>query len=116
LPALPSAIERIEKLVERELAAEEAVRSQLGSLARVPADAERCARTLATLTQTLHALTRLRGGVAPDSGSHDDDDMPKDIDEFRRELARRMREFVRSRTGGRVCGATPVVDGAESGS
>ncbi len=54
---------------ERELAAEEAVRAQLGPLARAPADAERCARTLATLTQTLHALARLRSGRAPDTGS-----------------------------------------------
>lgn len=114
-PAGPSAIERIERLVERELVAEEAVRAQLGPLARAPADAERCARTLATLTQTLHALVRLRGGLAPDSGSHDDD-MPRDIDEFRHGLARRIREFVRSRTGGRICGAPPLADGAESGS
>jgi hypothetical protein len=41
-------IERIERLVERELEAEEAVRAQLGPLPRAPANAERCARTLAT--------------------------------------------------------------------
>jgi len=93
------AIERIERLVQRELAAEEAVRAQLGPLPRPPADAERAARTLATLTQTLHALQRLRCGLPPDSGSDDNDDMPRDIDEFRRELARRIDAFVASRTG-----------------
>jgi hypothetical protein len=92
-----SAIARIERLVAKELAAEEAVRAQLGPLPRPPADAERAARTLATLTQTLHALQRLRCGLPPDSGS-DDDDMPRDIDEFRRELARRIDAFVASRT------------------
>lgn len=96
----PSPIERIEKLVERELAAEEAVRAQLGPLARAPADAERSARTLATLTQTLHALARLRGGAAPDQGSDDDDDIPADIDEFRRDLARRIDAFVAAETHG----------------
>jgi len=97
-PAAPSAIERIERLVEKELSAEEAVRAQLGPLPRLPADAERAARTLATLTQTLHALARLRCGLAPDGGSDDDDDMPRDIDEFRRDLARRIDAFVASRT------------------
>ena len=94
----PSAIERIERLVEKELAAEEAMRAQLGPLPRVPADAERSARTLATLTQTLQALARLRCGLPPDGGFDDDDDMPRDIDEFRRDLARRIDAFVASRT------------------
>jgi hypothetical protein len=96
--AAPSAIERIERLVEKELSAEEAVRAQLGPLPRLPADAERAARTLATLTQTLQALARLRCGLPPDGGPDDDDDMPRDIDEFRRELARRIDAFVASRT------------------
>jgi hypothetical protein len=96
--AVPSAIERIERLVEKELAAEEAVRAQLGPLPRLPVDAERAARTLATLTQTLQALARLRCGLPPDGGFDDDDDMPRDIDEFRRDLARRIDAFVASRT------------------
>jgi hypothetical protein len=93
-----TAIARIERLVEKELAAEEAMRAQLGPLPRPPADAERSARTLATLTQTLHALARLRAGRPADLGADDDDDMPRDIDEFRRELARRIDAFVASRT------------------
>lgn len=96
LPA-PSAAERIARLVEKEIAAEEAMRAHLGALPRTPADAERAARTLATLTQTLHALARLRCGETPDIGG-DDDDMPRDIDEFRRDLARRIDAFVASRT------------------
>ena len=115
-PPLPSALERIERLVLRELAAEEAAREQLGPLPRTSADAQRCAGTLATLTQTLHALARLRGGFLPDQGSsNDDDDMPANIDDFRNELARRIDAFVASRTdGGDARGASgaAVVDEA----
>jgi hypothetical protein len=96
LPALP-AIDRIERLVEQELAAEEAGRAQFGLLPRAPGDAERCARTLAILTRTLHALARLRGGATEQGLRHDDDDMPADIDEFRRDLARRIEAFLESR-------------------
>ena len=110
LPALP-AIDRIQRLVEQELAAEEAGRAQFGLLPRAPGDAERCARTLAILTKTLQALARLRGG-ATEQGSADDDDMPTDIDEFRNELARRIRVFVQSRTGSGVCSAVESADGA----
>ncbi len=84
-----AAIERIEETgPQQELDAEEAVRTRLGRLPRPAADAERVARTLATLTQTLHALQRLRCGVGAQSAANDYDDMPEDIDEFRRNLAR----------------------------
>jgi transposase-like protein len=105
-----SAIARLERLVEQELAAEEAVRAQLGPLPRNAADAERTARTLSTLTQTLHALQRLRGGLAADRP--DDDDIPRDINEFRRELARRINALVARPTDGTNAGRDPgaVVD------
>jgi hypothetical protein len=102
-----SARERIVRQVEKELAAEEAARAELGAAARPPADAERCARTLATLTQTLQALWRLRGNLSSDTGAEtDDDDMPTDIDEFRRELARRIEAFLQTE---------PDEDGADAG-
>jgi transposase-like protein len=88
--AAPAAtFDRIQRLVEQELAAEEASRAELGLLPRGPGDAERCARTLAILTRTLHELARLRGGAATQGLRHDDD-IPADIDEFRNELARRI--------------------------
>ena len=102
-----SAIDRIERLVAQELAAEEAGRAQLGLLPRGPGDAERCARTLAILTRTLQALARLRGGATEHGLRHDDDDMPADIDEFRNQLARRIDAFVASRTDGRNAGGVP---------
>jgi hypothetical protein len=91
-----SHVARLEKLVEQEIAAEEAVRAQLGALPRKRADAQAAARTLTTLTEALHGLARLRAGVHP--GGPDDDDIPHDIDAFRRELARRIDAFVASRT------------------
>ncbi len=93
-----STIDRIEQLVEKALAAEEAVRAQLGPLPRPRREAERAARTLAVLTQTLHALQRLRCGLSPNTRANDYDDMPRDVDEFRRNLARRIDAFVASRT------------------
>ena len=94
----PSAIDRIEALVVKEIEAEEAARAQLIGKRRVVGAAERSARTLATLTQTLHILQRLRAGHPPEPETLDDDDMPRDIDEFRRDLARRIDAFVASRT------------------
>ncbi len=95
-----SAIARLERLIEQELAAHEATRAELGALARAPTDAERCARILSILTQTLQRLMHLRAGVAPEQGSYDDDDIPADIDEFRRDLARRIEAFVASEIDG----------------
>jgi hypothetical protein len=92
-----SAIARIERLIEQELAAQEATRASLGSLARAPTEAERCARTLSTLTQTLQTLMRLRAGNAPEQGTDDDADLPADADECRNELARRIEAFLESR-------------------
>lgn len=94
-----SAIERVERLLESELTAAEAMRAQLHAWPCAPADAERMARTLATLTQTLHALQRLRGGPAADTQRNDD--IPTDINEFRRALARRIDALVASRTASR---------------
>ena len=83
-PGLPALIARVQRLVEQELSAEEATRTALGSLARTPTEAERCARTVASMTRTLHVLVRLRAGLAPEQGSNNVDDYPADIDEFRR--------------------------------
>ena len=90
------AAERIAQLVQKELAAAEVMRAQLRAGDCAPIDAERMARTLSTLTQTLQTLQRLRAGEATRTDDHDD--IPRDIDAFRRELARRIDAFVASRT------------------
>jgi hypothetical protein len=109
--ALPSLTDRMESLIAQEIAAEERARAELGRRPRRRADAARCASRLATLTQTLGALKRLRDGAAPDRET-EHDDMPEDIDDFRTELARRIHAFVDSRTGGDVHGRVPGADDA----
>lgn len=99
-PALPPPAEtimRLHRAVLEELGAVEAMRARLKREPQNPADAERTARTLSSLTETLQKLQRLQCTL-PDTELKNDDDMPADIDEFRRELARRIRAFVESRT------------------
>ena len=57
------------------------------------------ARNLATLIQAMRALKEMRGHASPDRGpiENDDDDMPRDIDEFRHALARRIEALFASR-------------------
>jgi hypothetical protein len=96
LPPPSNTILRLRRAVLEELRAVEAMRAKLK---RNPADAERTARTLSSLTETLQKLQRLQCTL-PETELKDDDDMPADIDEFRNELARRIKAFVDSRTGG----------------
>ena len=60
----PSAIDRIEALVVKEIEAEETVRKLFRGKRRVATTSERNARTLAIQTETLHALHRLRRGAS----------------------------------------------------
>jgi hypothetical protein len=98
LPLSPpgDTILRLRRAVLEELRAVEAMRAKLK---RNPADAERTARTLSSLTETLQKLQRLQCTL-PETELKDNDDLPADIDGFRNELARRINAFVDSRTGG----------------
>jgi hypothetical protein len=87
---IDDALARIEALIGKEIAAEEIALARLAGRPRSRADAERAARTLASLTRTLQTVRDMR---TPPPGERDDD-MPEDIDEFRRELARRIDAFV----------------------
>jgi hypothetical protein len=81
----------MEQLLAQHLADAEAARA---SGERSP----QATRTLSILTQTLRMLTALRTGAPfPKTVEDHDDDMPEDIDEFRRELARRIDAFVARR-------------------
>ncbi len=81
------------------------IEGRLKQAAIEPAERERDARLLAVLVKTLRELNAIddskRGKGAAD---HQDDEPPRDLDEFRRELARRMDAFVDSRTGTGVSG------------
>jgi len=98
-------IARLEQLVEQEIAAEEAVRAGLDALPRTRTEAEKTARTLANLTHTLNVLQRMRAGLPVETqpglpaatGPDDHDDMPRDIDEFRHALARRIEAWAEGR-------------------
>ena len=91
----------LQAAVERELKAVECVLGMLGPSDR--GESERMARTLASLARTLRQVALLNAGeegmAANDS---DDDPIPRDIDEFRRELARRIEAFVGERADGEI--------------
>jgi hypothetical protein len=106
LPPVSDTIERLHRAVLEELTAVETMRAALTREPQSPADAERTARTLSNLTEILQKLQRMQCAL-PHTGS-DDDDMPVDIDEFRRELARRIEAFVASRTDAGDAGASIV--------
>lgn len=89
-------VARLRRAVVNELTAVESLRDRLMNEPQSQVAAERTARTLSTLTDTLQKLQRLQCAV-PANGP--DYDMPADIDAFRDELARRINAFVDSRTG-----------------
>jgi hypothetical protein len=61
------------------------------------AEAERTTRILASITRTLQDLQATADGQKRDEA--DNDTVPGNIDEFREELARRIRGFIAARTG-----------------
>ncbi|MFZ5733503.1 MAG: hypothetical protein ACOY4O_12265 [Pseudomonadota bacterium] len=88
-------IARVSRAVERELNQIEIIVGGHHVKPSQRTEAERRARTLASLARTLGELRRLRAGEQ--KAKPDDDDMPRDLDEFRRELSRRLEQVVRGR-------------------
>lgn len=87
-PTAPETLaRRVQLVVERELDAIETVLNAIGPAD--PTEAERAARTLASLARALKEVMRL---TAPEEScdADDEDPIPRDLDEFRRELARRL--------------------------
>jgi hypothetical protein len=84
---------RIQNVVEREMAVIERVVGLLGPADE--AEAERTMRTLAGISRTLREITALNqpDEVTPPDET-DDDPVPRDIDEFRNELARRINALI----------------------
>ncbi len=82
---------RVSSAIEDELTQIEMIVSG-GTKLRERAQAERRARTLASLARTLREVMQLRAGE--EKTKHDDDAVPRDIFELRRELARRLDRIV----------------------
>jgi len=100
-------VERVTRAVERELSQIEVIVGGTHVNQHRRTEAERRARTLASLARTLTELRKLRADeyrVKP----QDDPDRPRDIEELRRRLAERLERMRRGRTD-------PVAEGNEPG-
>lgn len=87
-------VARVSRAIETELTRIETI---VGGKRVTPArrtEAERRARTLASLARTLAEMTRLRA-TQPQAKARDDDDaVPRDLDEFRATLQARLERMV----------------------
>ena len=112
-PPDPAVLDRFERALLAELATVEAMRASLDQEPLRPIDAERTARTLSVLTETLTKLRRHRLGAAAQAGPSHDDDFPADPDAFREDLARRIAAFMESRPDEDDAGADAASSAAE---
>jgi hypothetical protein len=90
----------------------ERLRAQLGTQVQSPSDVEKTARALESVMRTLKEVDRLRFVHAAPAATGDDDnydDLPRDLDEFRRALAQRIEAFVASRPDDDLLEDTPEV-------
>jgi len=117
--AIARSIDQMLRVVQGQIDGLTALRAQMDGVPLTHSEIRAASRAIVNLTATLRDLHRMRRAPATSpvsrSGVDHDDDMPRDIDEFRRELARRIDAFVASRTepdhagGGREDSA-PLVD------
>ena len=84
-----SLVDRVRSAVEREIVAIENVLARVEGVRLRSQDAERAARTLATLVRTLREVNTLKKAGAPDEAEEREDQF-RDLDEFRRELSARL--------------------------
>jgi hypothetical protein len=88
-------IERVRAAVEREIVAIETVLDRVDDARLRSQDAERAARTLATLVKVLREVNTLEGEQEQTEPAGDAEDQFRDLEEFRAELARRLASFRR---------------------
>ena len=89
----PVLIDRVTRAIERELLKIEVIVGGHHLKPQQRTEAERRARTLASLARTLSEVTRLRTEQQKVKPA-DDDSVPRDLDEFRRTLSRRLEQLV----------------------
>jgi hypothetical protein len=89
--------ERIKRVRDAEMAVIERTLKVLGPASN--AEAERTTRILAMISRTVQEIQASAEGQTS-SDETDDDTVPGDIDEFREELARRIRAFVDAKRAG----------------
>jgi hypothetical protein len=79
------------------------VEARINAIGLQPAEREGNARTMAVVVKTLRDLAAFDAAQRKQGPeSEDDDPVPRDIDEFRRELARRIRAIVEGRPPSRI--------------
>jgi len=116
LPADPPVAfsERLRRVIDAQMQVAERTLKVLGPASS--AEAERTSRILALVSRTVQEITATAQGRLP-ADETDNDAVPIDIDEFRNELARRIRSFVdarRNRSGGVRNDAAIRADGGET--
>ena len=99
-PDVVQTIDRLEREVNAQIDLIE--RARLARQAQPPTryEAAQIASVLASLAATLERIRRLRAGApfpAQPVTTRDDDDLPADLDEFRRVLARRIAAVLAER-------------------
>src|SRR5665213_2700329 len=104
--------DRIMGVVEREMTVVERVVSLLGPSDM--AEAESTARTLTAITRALHEIKAINqpDEVTPPDETNDDP-IPRDIDEIREELARRIHALIDAETGTEGAGDSSGSAGVE---
>ncbi len=85
---------RLQSAVARVLPAIEAIIARLACGAQHPREMEQAGRTFSSLTRTLRELNALLAEARAAGQCDDDADLPKDIDAFRIDLARRLEGLV----------------------
>lgn len=93
-----SLAERLQRAIERELAAVETLIARIGGASDHGTGTERSARTLAMLSRVLRELSRLqRDEKTEDENGDSGEDEFRDLEDFRAELAERLDRLRRSR-------------------
>lgn len=88
----PTLVLRVTRAIERELTEIEQIVGRPRTTAARRSEAERRARTLASLARTLAEIRKLRS--AEEAEKIADEPIPRDLDELRRALSQRLEQMV----------------------